>query len=44
MHEMQTIVTDDRDVGQSVCHAGSFGATFRGGACSVCGVIRCSLR
>jgi len=39
MHEMQTIVTDDRGVClyvcQSVCYAVQLGA-----ACSVCGVIR----
>jgi len=38
MHEMQTIVTDVCCVSLSVCHAAEFG-----GACSVCGVILCSL-
>jgi len=39
MHEMQTIITDDRGVCQSVCHA----AQLSSDACSVHGVIRCSL-
>jgi len=42
LHETQTIVTDDRDVCpyvcQSVCHAAQFGS-----ACTVYGVIQCSL-
>jgi len=30
MHEMQTIVTDDRGVCPSVCHAAQLGFTVRG--------------
>jgi len=42
MHGMQTIVTDDRGVCQSLSQS-VYHAPQLGGACSVCGVIRCSL-